>query len=363
MRKKVLIWIAGCFYYSGLVALARWWTRRSGPRVVVLNYHTAQGGNLLQHILYLRRHYRIMHVEAALAELYAQEGPLALTTNESNEAKKDHRTRLVLTFDDGYIDNYRYARELARDYCVPMTVYLIPGYLESGQRFWWFEGESMGHRARVRQAILDGRSFNLTNDEGRSAVAQLIDDRVRFAKSVAKREDFLAQASALLDLSPDADERDHDGERLPMRWEHVLEMDAEGWVSFGAHTMHHPILSYITDVAEMRREVSQCKEVLEQRLGHPVRSFAYPLGQAQHIDAVVIQAVKDAGYRWALTTTYGVNTPETDPYRLKRVEADIDQHWLVVAAGAAGLWGFVARLRWLPFIRKNFTNSQRSKAL
>lgn len=360
MRKKVLIWIAGCLYYSGLVGLARWWMARSGPRVVVVNYHAAQGGNLLQHVLYLRRHYRIMHAEDSLRELYM---PRECPTTVLEAARRDHRPRLVITFDDGYVDTYHYAREIARDYCVPMTVYLIPGYIESGQRFWWFEGESMSRRARVQQATLAGRVFQLTSDAGRAAVAQLIDDRARFATSVSECEHFLKQARAVLDPSPDADERDHDRERRPLNWTQVLEMDKEGWLSFGAHTMHHPILAYLRDNAEVWREVSQCKEVLEQRLGHPVHSFAYPLGQAQHIDEAVVAAVKAAGYRWAMTTTYGINSPRTDPYRLKRIEADIDQHWLVVAAEVAGLWSIIARLRWLPFIRRNFTNSRRCKAL
>jgi hypothetical protein len=52
------------------------------------------------------------------------------------------------------------------------------------------------------------------------------------------------------------------------------------------------------------------------------------------------------------------STPQTDPLSLRRIEVDVDQHWLVVAAEAAGLWGPISRLRWLPAIRKRFTNSR-----
>lgn len=358
MRKKVLIAIAGFFYYSGLVALARWWTRMAGPRVVILNYHTAQGGNLLPHILYLRRHYRIEHVEDALAELYGSS-----EMHKNGSTRSDSRTRLAITFDDGYVDNYLYARQLAHDYCIPMTIYLVPGYIESGQRFWWFEGESMSRQARVQQAGLAGHTFDMTRNDERAAVAQLIDQRARFARSVQEREEFLCTARQALDVPVVSETQDRDWERLPMNWEQVLEMEREGWISFGAHTMHHPILSYVSDPDEMRNEICQCKEVLEQRLGHPVRTFAYPIGQMQHIDTTVVQAVRDAGYAWALTTAYGINTSASDPYRLSRVETDVDQHWLVIAAEAAGLWGFFARLRWLPFIRKNFTNSRPTTVL
>ncbi len=355
MRKRILVVIAGVFYYSGLVALARWLTRRDGPRVVILNYHSAAGGSFLQHMRYLRRHYRIMHVEAALEELYAQ--------RKDSKYKSNKRTPLVVTLDDGYRDNFTYAREVAHDLCAPISIYLIPGYIESGARFWWLEGKSMARRAQVANVTIADRAFQLENPEGRGALAQFIDDRARFATSVTGREEFLASTGVLLNLSPLPHEKDRDAAMLPMNWEQVKTMDEGGWVSFGAHTMHHPILSYLSDPNEVRREVSECRQVLEQKLGHPIRTFAYPVGQAQHIGSDVVQAVRDAGYDWALTTTYGINTPQTDPILLKRIEADVDQHWLVVAAEAAGLWGFISRLRWLPFIRKNFTNASRQKGM
>ena len=134
-------------------------------------------------------------------------------------------------------------------------------------------------------------------------------------------------------------------------------MEKSGWVSFGAHTLHHPILAYLTDPEELKQEVEKCREILEQRLGHPIRTFAYPVGQIQHISENVLESVKEAGYQWALTTKYGHNAPQSDPYLLRRIEVDVSQHWLVMAAEAAGVWGFFSRIRWIPFIRKYFTNA------
>lgn len=92
--------------------------------------------------------------------------------------------------------------------------------------------------------------------------------------------------------------------------------------------------------------------MLEQQLGHPVRTFAYPIGQLQHIGDNAIRAVQKAGYEWAFTTLYGFNTPRSDPHLLRRIEVDVSQHWLVMAAETAGLWGFFSRLRWISAIRK-----------
>lgn len=80
--------------------------------------------------------------------------------------------------------------------------------------------------------------------------------------------------------------------------------------------------------------------------------FYYSIGQLEHIGDIVLQAVRQAGYDWALTTRYSFNTPRSDPYLLRRVEVDMSQCWLVMAEETAGLWGFFSRLRWIPAIRK-----------
>ena len=43
--------IAAGFYYSGVVPLARWWTRRAGRRLIILVYHRAASGDLRRHLL------------------------------------------------------------------------------------------------------------------------------------------------------------------------------------------------------------------------------------------------------------------------------------------------------------------------
>jgi peptidoglycan/xylan/chitin deacetylase (PgdA/CDA1 family) len=347
MHKRLLIFIAACFYYSGLLKLARWWTQYRQQCLIVLNYHRATGGDLRRHLLYLRRHYRILHLEAALEELY--------TPGKDGSCPCDRRTPLVLTFDDGYRDNYTHAFALARKLQVPITIFLIPAYIDSGEYFWWREGERLVRRTQVDEVTIEGQSYHLKQADERKALAQAIDRRLRHAPSVAQREAFLAfarQALAVPSSRPSQEEP-----ALPLKWTQVREMEESGWVSFGAHTMHHPILADLTDPTEVQREVEECRMMLEQQLGHPVRAFAYPMGQLQHIGDKVLHAVKQAGYDWAPTTIYGFNTPRSNPYLLRRVEVDVNQHWLVMAAETAGLWGFFSRLRWTPIILRYLNNN------
>ncbi|HET9919840.1 MAG TPA: polysaccharide deacetylase family protein [Ktedonobacteraceae bacterium] len=340
MRKQVGILVAACLYYSGVVALARWLMQRrqdTEPRLIILNYHRASGGDLRRHLLYLRRHYRMLHLEEALEELYSH--------RDEKKHGGDRRTPLVLTFDDGYYDNYTHALKLARELSVPITVFLIPGYIESGEYFWWLEGKRLALHTMVEEATVEGRTYCLKRPEERDELVRAIDNRLWQCTSVAERETFLAAVREQLAVSTSLSTGE-DGDR-PLTWEEVQEMEQSGQVSFGAHTMHHPVLAYLRDAGEVRREVSECRAVLEQRLNHPVRTFAYPVGRNHHIGDAGVRAVREAGYDWAVTTMSGINTVHNDPYQLNRVLGDVTRHWLVMAAEVSGAW------KWFSLLWKN----------
>src|SRR5258708_17546755 len=205
MRRQIGVFVAACFYYSGLVRLARWWTRRSGPRLIFLTYHRASGGDLCHHLLYLRRHYRMLHLEEALEELY--------TPPRDGKYRRDQRTLLVLTFDDGYRDNYTHGFALAQQLQVPITIFLIPGYIESGEPFWWREAPRLVRQAKVDQLTLDGHTYQLVQPEHRGALAQFIETRATYARSVAEREAFLADLRQALAVPPSVGE---EADALPL---------------------------------------------------------------------------------------------------------------------------------------------------
>ena len=84
-------------------------------------------------------------------------------------------------------------------------------------------------------------------------------------------------------------------------------MDKAG-MEIAGHSRTHPILTKITTDAELDKEITGGKQILEKHLGHPVTIFAYPFGMR---DARVIAAVERAGYVLARTISSGVwNDPE-----------------------------------------------------
>ncbi|HEY7420131.1 MAG TPA: polysaccharide deacetylase family protein [Ktedonobacteraceae bacterium] len=342
MRERIRILAAACFYYVGLVHLILWWKQRTGKRLTILNYHRATGPHIQHQLRLLRRHYRILPLEEALEEFYGGYSADPVVGLE----KRDQRALLVLTFDDGYLDNYLYAWKLACQLCIPITIFLIPGYVESGAYFWWLADDYLAVHTSAETVTANGKTFCLEKDTERKALAQFIDQRTRYVTSVAEREQFLCSIQERLGTPlPSRQQCGLSDMSLPLNWDEIHEMARSGWVSFGAHTMHHPVLAYLSDTEELQYEVSQCREILQQQLGKPIRCFCYPVGHTEHIGVHTVEAVKQAGYDWALTTSEDVNTPQTDPYLLARLPGDETQHWLVMAAELAGLLGIMSRLR------------------
>ncbi|MBA2678728.1 MAG: polysaccharide deacetylase family protein [Ktedonobacteraceae bacterium] len=324
--------VAAVLYYSGLVGLGRWLTRRRSPKLLILCYHRADGKQMRQHLLYLKRHYRLMHLEPALRELYNPE--------HESMYQSDRRLPLVITFDDGYQDSYSSAFELARTLHIPLTIFLVPGYIDSTNSFWWHEGSRLSTQTQMHQVTLEGHSYILDTIAGRKAVAQAIDHVVFHAPSVRSREAYLASARNALGI-PEVEASSSDTSCTSLSWEQIQMMEKSGWISFGGHTMNHPVLAYLSDPTEAEYEVNRCRTVLEQHLDHSIRLFAYPVGQLEHIGRSGPLIVQKAGFAWAVTTIEGFNMPDTSPYLLHRFVLDKRQSWLLVAAKTSGAWTFI----------------------
>ena len=85
----------------------------------------------------------------------------------------------------------------------------------------------------------------------------------------------------------------------------------------GSHTLTHPFLTRLAP-EQAREEIFASKKKLEDFFGRSIEHFCYPYGDW---NAAVRDCVIEAGYRTACTTDFGINTPETSPFTLKRITA------------------------------------------
>ena len=99
-----------------------------------------------------------------------------------------------------------------------------------------------------------------------------------------------------------------------MTVEQLIDLSERGH-EIASHTLTHEFLPALDD-AELARQITHSRGMLEDWLGRSVRGFSYPFGVC---DDRVVEAVQAAGYAHACTTEVGLNTPGTNPLRLKRL--------------------------------------------
>lgn len=88
-----------------------------------------------------------------------------------------------------------------------------------------------------------------------------------------------------------------------------------------ALTFRNALLSESHQNEMVWEEISISRQILKRHLHGEVGGFLYPFG---FYDEKVKRLVKHAGYEWALTAKQGMNTPDTDPYELKRIDLEFD---------------------------------------
>jgi peptidoglycan/xylan/chitin deacetylase (PgdA/CDA1 family) len=122
-----------------------------------------------------------------------------------------------------------------------------------------------------------------------------------------------------------------------LSWDELGELE-EGGIRVESHGISHRPLAEL-EVDEAAREIMLSKLRLEERLGRPVRAFAYVKGSEAHYKPVHLSLLRQAGYEVAFTSVSGANGPATDPLRLHRynVEPYPPRTFELVLAGACDL--------------------------
>jgi peptidoglycan/xylan/chitin deacetylase (PgdA/CDA1 family) len=86
-----------------------------------------------------------------------------------------------------------------------------------------------------------------------------------------------------------------------LSWGQINEMEQSGYIEFGVHTRHHVDLTEQSPV-KLKDEIMGAKLRLDKKLGRETIAFAYPSGRYNHN---VVEAVKRAGFEFAVTTASG----------------------------------------------------------
>jgi peptidoglycan/xylan/chitin deacetylase (PgdA/CDA1 family) len=218
---------------------------------------------------------------------------------------------LAITFDDGQRDNHDHAAPVL-DGAGMKASFFVPVDGVDGNTALWHD--QFGFAARWLLANDRPRAIRLLDEVG---ISDGVDDDslVLAALEGSKRLPPAARLGLAERLAAAAGSPRPEWDGM-MSWDHLRDLARRGH-EVGSHSMTHAILTQV-DASQLEHEVRGSRNRIESELGVPCESFCYPNGDC---DERVAEAVRKAGYRRAVTTAWGTNSPGADPFRLRRCDA------------------------------------------
>jgi peptidoglycan/xylan/chitin deacetylase (PgdA/CDA1 family) len=304
---------------AGAPALAR---RRNRGRLTILMFHGVEpkpltpacwhvtdSDTLRRQLDYVRRHFTVLPLAAALDQM--QSGRLP-----DNAA--------TLTFDDGTRNLLTHASPILRDLRLPAAVFLATGPMGTPTTLWpdrlWLAF------ARTTATQVDLGPIGL----GVMPLSSTADRETSYASAVHRFKD-LPDAQRLERLNDLVTALGQSGHTDPgpfqlLSWDEAEALADDGLISLHPHTATHPILSRCHD-DKVDIEITESCAAVGHAVGSPPRIFAYPNGRAQDFDDRAKSALRRCGVRWALSTSYGFADAGDDPLALPRVPIGSDLSW------------------------------------
>jgi peptidoglycan/xylan/chitin deacetylase (PgdA/CDA1 family) len=250
-------------------------------------------------IAFLVRNYRVVRMDDLVEAL--------------DGGRRLPRNAVIITFDDGYLDNFELAYPVLRKHGTSAMFYLVSGCLDDGRPIWTAElrhliYSSAGGRLAIPTLALE---LDLSSGAGKEAAISSLTRRLA-AMPRESRDEVLREIRGGFRTRPAS------LPRTMLTWREVKDMQ-RGGMNFGAHTVTHPLLPSIP-LSEAREEIAGSKATLESELHTPIHHFSYPNpGAGVHIDAAVERLVADAGFATAVTSRGNYVTAGDDPLGLRRL--------------------------------------------
>jgi peptidoglycan/xylan/chitin deacetylase (PgdA/CDA1 family) len=297
-------WLVRGMLWSGASHLLRQLPARDS--LLVLNYHrignseeepfdsaifSATVSEFDEQIAYLKKHLSPVTLEEALSFV------------EGTSKGNSRRCRVLITLDDGYLDNYELAYPILRSHGIQGVFFLITGMVGSCTLPWWDQIAYLVKAARKRQFTLHYPVSQIVNLD-----ADGITKSIETILKLYKMPENTNPARFMQKL-----EEETKGEKMPvtprrfLNWEEAREMLCGG-MAIGSHTHSHRVLSQL-NTEQQYEELSQSRDLLRKQLGIEAAVLSYPVGGRTSFTAQTQLLVRQAGYRAAISHYGGYNLP------------------------------------------------------
>ncbi|PCJ27275.1 MAG: hypothetical protein COA96_03570 [SAR86 cluster bacterium] len=265
------------------------------------NVFSCTAANFEKHLLYYKKEFRLIDINELCQ--------LAKTKSPINEKLA------LITFDDGYIDNFTVALPLLKKHNMSAVFFLPTEFIGNMQIPWWDEAAWLIKSCTNDSVKLSNWSKPIVIDRSHLHIS------IREVLKCLKAEDNISmkeKLSELYDVLQIEEGKSPNDERLFLNWDEVKELCAAG-MGIGSHSNSHKILSHLP-LAEQKQEILVSIQVLQEKLNMRVSAFAYPVGGENTYSPETINLLVAHDIDVAFTFIEGVNTNLFDNrYELGRI--------------------------------------------
>jgi peptidoglycan/xylan/chitin deacetylase (PgdA/CDA1 family) len=276
---------------------------------------------------------------AAVSKLCRTDPFESLLDDDVESSLGSKKPRVVITFDDGYEDNYKLAFPILQEFGLTATFFIATGYVGTHLTYPKNRVKAL-FRADPRQTerlAADAQGIVRDSAESDERYVSRLGDGMVDSLTPPEWNSLLEQWESLIGTSA----MEHDMFRVMGR-DQIRELRAADH-SIGGHTVYHRRLKGL-DRESVLAEVRQGRLQLEKHVGESVRSFAYPDGR---LDPTSLDVVREE-FRLACTSASGFDRlPLSDPHLISRASPPPGQNaFEALISGLSPWWGSVrARVR------------------
>lgn len=258
-------------------------------------------------------------------------------------SRRKMKRAVAITFDDGFRDNYTNAAPLLDWHELPATFYVATSAMKQGYIYWWDALQDVILHSDVLPDKLDIQinsaavQFNFKSDTVLTAKMRhqirawnynlsIPNERVALYMLLWHHIKPLTYAQQAQTLARIRQWAGHDNfissQGVTMSVREMQMLGENPLFAIGAHTVHHSMLSQ-QNAIDQAYEVKESKHQIEAWLGKSVNGFAYPYGNYNQLTQSLL---KEAGFRYAVSTEPKPVTVEDDPFALPRIQV---KNWCV----------------------------------
>lgn len=226
----------------------------------------------------------------------------------------------LLTFDDGWRDNYTNAYPILKKYDVPAIIFISTDYVGTNNIFWHEQLQELLNSIPVDLDIITiDKVLADWPNKIRSTVCEIIKQpkskrQLIINELITMLKPFNPKKinNLIIKLSKQYKQELID-EPLVLSWDEIHEMSKNN-IYFGSHTKSHAILTQIEE-DKLNQELNESKRILEKWVEKPIYYFSYPNG---NYNEKIANSVKDAGYIAAFAMVSGKIFSNNNLYEIER---------------------------------------------